>query len=194
GKIEPASVYATDAGRNDEAVVGLSCPSATFCAAVTAGGRAMTWNGSAWSAPVVLTPGDSIALQELLYLPAVTGVSCASPTFCMAVASNGDAYRYDGSAWSAPLPIDLASAHEGTHDGLTAVSCPSTTSCTATDDLGRVLTYDGTSWSGARRIDASLGLNAVSCTGPSFCVALDDLGEALVDRAGTWSGPAFVDP
>jgi len=192
--IEQDPDYHLDVRQGDEAVSGLSCPTPTFCAAVTAGGRALTWDGSSWSAPVTLTPKDIIGIQELVELPAVTGVSCADPGFCVAVASNGGASTWDGSAWSAQVPVDVASAEQGSRDGISSVSCPTPSFCMAADELGRVLTFDGTAWSAPRRIDPTLGLRSVSCPTPSVCVALDDLGDALVGRDGTWTSPRFVDP
>jgi hypothetical protein len=69
----------------------LSCPSSTFCVAVdgllpegfVAGsgtGRAVTFNGVEWSAPLTIDSGQIIA-----------GVSCPSERFCLAVDQAGRA-------------------------------------------------------------------------------------------------------
>jgi hypothetical protein len=70
----------------DGGTVAVSCTSATFCAA--AGNRlspvgqrvplAETWNGTAWSAQQTANPAGTRGSQ-------LTGVSCISAAFCMAV-------------------------------------------------------------------------------------------------------------
>jgi hypothetical protein len=72
----------------------LSCPTATFCAAADGGagrngvpssGRGpalLVWDGSSWSAPAVLAP---VGLQA---------ISCASPSFCVAVDGAGNALTW----------------------------------------------------------------------------------------------------
>jgi len=50
---------------------------------VDTSGRAIVYNGAAWSAPEVLGHGN-----------ALTSVSCASSTFCIATDGAGNAYQY----------------------------------------------------------------------------------------------------
>lgn len=103
----------TTGGVAKAALASVSCPSASFCMAV---GRrlvctssicryralAQSWDGSAWSTFKMPTPAGS---QESYLL----GVSCASPTWCMAVGYNevqaipSDmtlAEIWDGASWT----------------------------------------------------------------------------------------------
>ena len=60
----------------------------------------------------------------------LTGVSCGSSTFCMAVDIDGYALNYNGSSWSSPSLIDSGYV-------LTGVSCVvGSTFCMAVDDFG----------------------------------------------------------
>jgi hypothetical protein len=113
----------------------LSCVSATFCVAVGstqtggrqsvaglgAGGRnprplLEVWNGSAWAARV--TPISAARGGAL------SGVSCVSTRFCMAVGSSG--LIWDGTSWR---QIKLPAVKYGT--SLTATSCAAAGECTA---------------------------------------------------------------
>jgi hypothetical protein len=191
--LEPRTLYRNDTIAGAPAVVGVSCPNASFCGAATVAGRVLIWNGASWSEPDLLTPNENLALQELVNLPVITGISCASPTFCVAVTSSGDSYNYNGRTWSKLYPIDPSSAVTGNRDGLTAVSCPSRLFCVAVDDLGRALTFNGSLWSPPRLVDPTLGLNAVSCPNRGFCMALNDLGQALAYDGKSWSPPQTID-
>ena len=62
-------------------LIGVSCPSATFCVAVDDAGDALTYNGSSWSSPSDIDGG---------YL--LNSVSCPSASFCAAVDDAGDAF------------------------------------------------------------------------------------------------------
>ncbi len=151
----------------------VSCPSPTFCAAVSSGMDSSVYRGSAWQFDTYI---DSSV--------APTSISCPTPAFCMAVNAAGDALTYNGANWSAPGHIDG-------NGGLSAVSCPSSVFCAAVDISGDVLTYSGGSWSLPEEIDSNgLGLYSVSCPTATFCAALDFAGDALLDRAGTWTAPA----
>src|SRR6202035_3209564 len=102
----------------------VSCPAASFCVAVDLEGDALTFNGSTWSTPTAVDPGNQIS-----------SVSCPSTTFCVAVGNNfapavaarrgsagpaGNAYTFHAGAWSAPVAIDP-------YGYLSSVSCPSET-------------------------------------------------------------------
>jgi hypothetical protein len=101
-------------------------------------------------------PSDVGALGDL------TGVSCASPTFCVAIDDGGNWSRYDGTGWTAPASIDTA--------GLTGISCPLPDFCMAFDSDDNMLTYDGAGWT-----LASTGFSAISfpsCASSTFCGAM----------------------
>jgi hypothetical protein len=63
------------------ALASVSCPTASFCAAVDADGKAFTYNAASWSAPL------SIAADAL------TAVACATASSCVAVDSS-EAFTY----------------------------------------------------------------------------------------------------
>lgn len=200
--------------------VAVSCPSASFCAAVGAGGAAETFTGHAWSSPVAADPGGNLS-----------AVSCPSAAFCAAVDGQGRAVIFNGSAWSAPVTVDT------TRNSLSAVSCASTAFCVAGDVGGNGFVYNGTTWSGPITINhnsnqeaiggiscvsvsfcvaagqagsieistnagggwstpiqiATTNLTSVSCRSPSFCVAVDTAGNAYSYSGSAWSSPAPVD-
>lgn len=83
----------------------------TFIGAVTLllalAGPSSAFAAGEWSAPQLVDPTFQ-----------ATSVSCPLDSFCIAVDSAGEAWRYNGSSWSGPLQIDPG--HQ-----LEAVSCPS---------------------------------------------------------------------
>ena len=64
----------------------------------------------------------------------VAGVSCTSPTACVAVAQNGDAMFFEGATWSAPHSLDA-------FGGVTGVSCAPNGTCLLVDNTGSVVTF-----------------------------------------------------
>lgn len=111
---------------------GMSCPAATYCAAVGNSGdhpQAQAWAGTSWaSQPIRAITGARSAT--------LVAVSCASATACAAVGSYTDrpgpssplAERWNGTAWARQaLPVVSAS----TTATLLGVSCPSARACTA---------------------------------------------------------------
>jgi uncharacterized Fe-S cluster protein YjdI len=157
----------------------VSCPSATFCAAVDGNGNALTGGSPHWQ-PTRIDPIAGI----------LTSVSCASPKFCAAVDTNGRAVTWNGlwlvRPWSAANPVD---PHGG---GLTGVSCATATFCAAVDGNGNALRWNGKKWSAPDRIDAS-GLAGVSCPSAAFCLAVDDAGRALRWNGSRWTAAARID-
>jgi hypothetical protein len=146
----------------------ISCASAQFC--VAAEGGPSIWNGRTWS-----QPNDTDSQGQL------NSVSCASPVFCDIVDSDGDVLTWNGSVFSAPLPIATELPATGTNaSGLTGVSCPSTTFCVAVDSIGRAFTFNGTKWSAGTLIDNGHTLTSVSCPSAAYCAAVDRQGKAFV--------------
>jgi len=183
-------------------LLSLSCVSPTFCVAVGAnhttgrmsnpgfvgGGKLRAvlevWNGTAWS--VRPTPLGAMPNSAL------TGVSCVSGRFCIAVGSTGlqiaAALRWDGSAWKR---LTLPSVKWG--PTLTAVDCVATNACTAVGsyDVNMVGIADlrplAMRWTGARFAVAKppaerdrfhgkafsnfTWLTAVSCPSRTSCLA-----------------------
>jgi hypothetical protein len=161
----------------------VSCPNASFCTAVDSHGRALTYDGSGWSAPDLIAGEGELA-----------SVSCTSAAFCAAVGGNqhGYALTYHGTAWSSPTEVDP----EG---GLKSVSCVSASFCVALAEHtvegqshGYALIYEGSSWSAPEQIDTEAALRAVSCASESFCVAVGGHDVVTYDGA-SWSAPSQLD-
>jgi hypothetical protein len=169
-----------------EGFTSVSCPVASFFAAVDFDGNALTYNGTSWSAPDSIDPPSDTP-------GSLTSVSCASASFCVAVDGAGNVFTYNGSAWSAPDNIDTVD-----DAALSGVSCPSASFCVPVDQLGDVFTYNGSSWSSPDSIYSSGGLMSVSCPSASFCAAVGGTlvgGSALTYDGSSWSAPhTFISP
>jgi hypothetical protein len=200
---------------NTDQIEALSCPSDSFCMAVSAVGLAYTYSTSGWSASA-----DAASPIPLVQ------VSCASTTFCVAVSSTGRAYFYNGS-WAGPAILNasgsmddvtcpigttfcLALGSNGsyytTHGGATWTgattldagnasvgSCASATSCMVTFGT-RIFVLGGTSWKQSAAPAGPLhGFTySVSCPTRSYCVAVDWSGAYLVYNGKTWSSPQTI--
>jgi hypothetical protein len=179
---------------------GISCTSPTFCFAAgslfigdssgnLAGLKTVLeqWNGKAWSIVASPTPKGSSASE-------LRGVSCTSPSACVAVGDQSlkirppGSYaigsvtlteRWDGKTWTV---VPSPSPEIGAGAELASVSCTSKTNCLAAGsyaegDVGRpgLLTerWNGKSWTlqashtPNRSYTALLG---VSCTGTTSCM------------------------
>jgi hypothetical protein len=198
------------AGSTAATLTSISCSGRDFCLTLgtyLAAGASypaytpygFVWRGARWSLTMLPQPAGSPGMQ-------VNGLSCASPTSCLAVgysfttsATAGVTEHWDGSAWtdfSGPI-ID-------------AVSCVAATGCTG---VGRVETpppdanesvvvahWGGASWIPVATLasgdieDDSYGPLQISCVGASCMVAggvSDDLADifpvAWHRDGGTWS-------
>jgi hypothetical protein len=195
--------------------IDLSCASKTFCVAVgedvasASEGEGLkplieSWNGTRWSK--MQGPTGS-GVESLL-----TGVSCASEDFCVAVGSEVPSTTsskttekpliesWNGNTWTAsPSPAT------GQHVALlTGVSCVSVKFCTAVGADGLLTTkklkiealiesFDGKSWSTTPNPDSSANpseLVSVSCGSQSACAAVG-LGEtgSLIE---SWNGSRWA--
>ena len=144
--------------------------SATDGVAPTLGADAATWTVPRW-----LESTGSFA-----------SVSCSTRVLCTAVDASGDAFIYDGSAWT-------AIAVEGS-SGLRSVSCATGRFCVAVDSRGSALTYNGSRWSGpVLPITAIDGpLDSLSCPSRRFCAAIDGFGHAVTFDGTHWAPPQAV--
>jgi hypothetical protein len=193
---------------------GVSCPTASFCAAVgtwSNGTAQLTlvahWNGKAWAVAASPNPSVSYGSDNRLY-----GVSCASASNCFAVgtaASNGPlrtlVERWDGKKWAIVASPNPKGA---THSSLLAVSCAGASNCSATGfwyvrpraDGGTTTTLVER-WNGAaasvvtspnpKNADNST-LGGVSCPSLAKCVAVGQYeppGKTLTERLNgqSWS-------
>jgi hypothetical protein len=157
-------VFPTDNG------VGATCVPAGGCAAVSAAGDVAELMASSWSEPsdVDTRPGN------------LTGVSCGTRTFCIAVDDAGEASSFNGVTWSAREPTGLAS--------LSAVSCVSGF-CIAVSDSGGATPYEHGTWGPATRINTS-ALTSVSCVSLKFCAAVDAANRVQTFNGVRWSAPS----
>jgi hypothetical protein len=134
----------------------------------------------------------------------LSGVSCTSVTFCVAVGnySNGSILQtlvesWNGSAWSVVSSPDLGTKG----DDLNGVSCTSASSCTAVGyyvdasnaEQTLVESWNGATWSTVSSPDDGSALNqlaGVSCTSATACTAVGDstAGGTLVE---TWNGASW---
>lgn len=145
---------------------GVSCSAATFCLATPddlSVGWA-TWNGTRWS-----VADQSPSIVDL------AAVSCASPSFCMALDffPPVKAERFTAGKWAATAELT----------GATLLSCAGTTSCVATGGSGSYRCASG-AWGPAI---AAPELTALSCRTATFCVGVG-AGTASVFNGSNWSG------
>lgn len=137
------------------------------------------------------------------------GVSCTSPSFCMAVGSIQGAKRgvalaeaYDGARWAVVPTPDVGGARD---DELLGVSCSSPAACMAVGfsrgrrGLTHPLTerWDGSAWAiQPTHYVLRGGLASVSCSSPTACTAVGGsgafpsaIGAALAERwvGGQWT-------
>jgi hypothetical protein len=167
----------------------VSCASRTFCVAVGVGhatggtdewvSRGYRWNGTSWSTGGVLA--------RYTY---VDSISCVSTAFCMAAASYGNTFRFDGQSWH-QIQDDLSL---GGRD----VSCASSTFCMGVSSESNhveAARYDGHAWGHARSI-LTIGNTEgahVSCASSTSCVAVDHYGDGRW-WTGSWkSAPSVID-
>jgi hypothetical protein len=183
----------------------VSCTSATSCFAtgdrtVGSGGNTAPlierWNGSSWS----VTTSPSPAGADRSYL---LGVSCARPTFCIAVGESDfgvrddvpdsvawDVMRWNGKAWSfASAPKPKGTTELST---LRGVTCLSASFCVAAGYYYRddgvptiVERWNGTRWSVGYNPGFIGYLSGVSCASPTFCAAVGfSSTHTLVEQLG----------
>ena len=171
----------------------VSCASTTSCIAVggyTPSGSnepeplAAAWNGSTWKLENPAAPPGAIGAS-------LGGVSCISPSVCIAVGSfsvttNGPAdtlaEKWTGTSWSI-----LNTSNPAINNGLSAISCPSATLCVAIGYVpgGAIAeAWNGSTWSTEQTpavpstpdMQTQYGLNDVSCGSATTCLAVGTLG------------------
>ncbi|HWX46343.1 MAG TPA: hypothetical protein VNY52_13615 [Solirubrobacteraceae bacterium] len=135
-----------------------------------------------WSAPLRI---DGVT--------ALTGISCATTTLCVAVDSKGHAL-VSTNPTEGPAANWSKSEIDGT-TALTGISCATTTPCVAVDGSGNVLASANPAaggWPSSPR-DAGLELVSVACAGApaSVCVAMDSAGDALASANPTAPAPTW---
>jgi hypothetical protein len=152
-------------------LIGVSCPTASFCVAVDTNGESFIYSGTTWTGPVPVNLGD--ALNE---------ISCPATNFCMAVDSSGLSYTYNGSKW-----VGLVS-----NGAFHAVSCPSANYCTSVGKGGYSV-FKGRAWSEGSALPGAYGLSSVSCPDADFCVAIDNAAGTYTFNGTRWSARDLLD-
>ncbi len=212
--LDSAASLSMSLSRNNH-LYGVSCASASFCVAVGSYSNGtvdqnlvLTWNGSSWSLDSAASLSTSSSQYNVL-----TGVSCASTSFCVAVGaySNGTVNQnlvltWNGSSWSldSAASLSTSSSQDNYLDG---VSCVSASFCVAagayyngTVDQNLVLTWNGTSWSldSAASLSTSASqdnaLDGLSCASTSFCVAAGYYTKSVAANQNlllTWNGSSW---
>lgn len=183
-------VVSPSPGTYGNQLLAVSCQTATACSAVgdyyMSSGQQHTlnetWNGSVWTQATSPSPEGSDRSK-------LTGVSCLTPTACVAVGTYitpggwiaTSAETWNGVRWTRTITRNPG-GHNGTY--LAGVSCTAANTCTAvgtyrTPSLQRktlVETWNGVSWSkvSSPNPGSTIGsaLAAVSCTSATACVAV----------------------
>ena len=206
--------HSPDTGSKD-ILASVSCTSPRFCAAVgqhsdrvhghpVSSTQVETWDGSTWT----ITPSPNPPSPEGGTRGALYGVSCTSPTSCMAVGMGFEstlAEQWDGSTWSIVATPYLGNIGV-VLSVLDGISCVSSMNCIAVgyyykgQQPGQPLveSWDGATWSFVvsptfTGPNGSNELTSVSCTSPTACVAVGfQVGpgsyETLIE---TWDGSAW---
>jgi len=174
------------AGAKYSSLVGISCISKRACAAVgmwqNSSGDYLTlverWNGKGWSIQPSPTPSGG---GEAFLI----GVSCATPTACIAVGDHGNpgnvfTEAWDGTKWS----IQSTPSLNTSDSDFQAVACSSATACTAVGfglntAGGAPYTlaerWDGSSWTVQPTLNPSGStgsfFDGVACPSATACIA-----------------------
>jgi hypothetical protein len=196
----------------------VSCASETLCVAGGGAlGTGAIWNfdGHTWTisfpghgevgavscaAPSLCVAGDDDAYLYVFdghqwgpatnpgFTRSISGVSCASTDFCMAVDGGGyEASVYDGSSWKSPMHIESEGA-------LNRVSCASPTFCVVSDEGGYAMRFDGHSWSVPVQVSAASDeASSVSCPSEIFCMAVEG-SYVFAYSGGAWPGAETPKP
>jgi hypothetical protein len=173
---------------NGGSMLDVSCVSRNWC---KAGGYhlnwqdegendAWTWDGHIWRAEPIATPDDGGSY-------AVTSISCASRSFCLAVGYA--VHRWNGQSWKlVTLPPKVQSGSRPT-----SVSCSSATSCVALSTT-HALHWNRGKWSVStlqRRKSSYHLLADISCVSAGRCMAVGSTGPGLT---GDPDAPRTVRP
>jgi hypothetical protein len=159
-------------------VTAVSCPRASYCVAVNSGGDVSvstdpTGGTSDWSTAHVDTAEGGLGEATAR----LTGVSCTSDEFCVAVDSVGNVWVSKDPGGGETAWTKTASLYNG---GLDDVSCQSTTLCVAVGGSGYVYeTTEPTGGASAWReawVDEFRRLETVSCV-TGLCLAADESGK-----------------
>jgi hypothetical protein len=191
----------------------VGCLSTTSCFFVDSNGWLVAWNGTKWTRsgkyftqPAVVEcsgPGFCVAVDRTnrVYrvwakgawgaartMPlAAADVSCSSPTLCLAVDDRGNASRWSGSSWSAPVLALTDSWNLGSR-----VSCAPGGPCMLVASDGRYRQFTGYTLTPVRTLPSGFPADGVmvSCGAPTSCVAVVDQGQWAQWNGSSWTAHA----
>lgn len=193
-------------------LLGISCPSASFCVAVgeldtIVSTTNPTGGGPAWDQARPTGAAETDCHEH--WIPpcqdpknrTIRGVSCPSAQLCVAVTGEGYVYSStdptgSGDDWRV---ADIDGDGRDTH--LLGISCPTASLCVAVSGerftSGKVLTSTNPTggaeaWK-VTQLDESLDLRGVSCGTPTLCVAVAEQGRLLVSTNPTGGAAAWRD-
>jgi hypothetical protein len=205
--VKPAwSVTEVSGSTTNRGLGGVSCLSVTSCMAVgfylsnvsfTNQTLVMPWVGYAW--------GNGFSPNSSPYEPNIlSGVSCVSATFCMAVGFHDSGVTLRGQtlveSWNGATWSIVPSPSPGAWDNvLTSVSCVSASSCTAVGYVNYsgstrqtlVESWNGATWSvvSTPNLAGQNTLGSVSCVSINSCMTVGSYGvtvnQTLVE---SWNG------
>jgi hypothetical protein len=219
----PSWLPAQTIEQHQDAIYGLSCPSATTCLAASSnpvvqdGGlsyepdpdpssilNAVSCAHGTHFCMFVDGNGGAFSYDSGHFGSVVdidgnvelNSVSCPSSSFCMAIDHSNVVFKYSGGSWDAGTTLVVPSQYASS--SFVNVSCATTAFCVAlvnTDGGVLYYTWNGTNWSSA---SAPFDTNAahtvsLSCTSTSFCLETDDIGQASRFDGTSWSTPHQVD-
>ena len=168
-------------------IIGVSCPTESFCAGVTDRGDVITSTN----------PAGGIGAWRVTHLESgdqertLVAISCPSAALCVAVDNRGNVLSStDPGAGAGAWKVAHVDRIGSFSEGVASVSCATASLCVAVDAAGNVVSSTNpargraSAWHVAH-VD-SHALNAVSCPSASLCVAVDGAGQALTstDPAG----------
>ena len=136
----------------------VSCPTATFCAAINTTGQASTWNGTSWSDPTTVLPH------------AGSGLSCPTASYCLATDTGHHAVSYTHGQWNwyRTTPVRTRVFRISC---VTAQFCVGTVN-TGTTDGGVVIRRSHGQWSSIDQV-GERGLEELKCVTTTFCAGID---------------------
>jgi hypothetical protein len=180
-----------DGEGRDTHLESVSCPNASLCVAVS---------GNRYTSGKVLSSTDpsggagawkTVQLDETLDL---RGVSCASPSFCLAVGQEGRMVASDNPTGGAGEWRELTAP--GAPENLEGVSCLGAASvfCVVGEQNGNLLSSNSPGSGGWQSVNGggSILIRSVDCISAAACVAVDDNGSVLTSTKpaggpGSWS-------
>jgi hypothetical protein len=156
----------------------VSCPSPSFCAAVTAvqsgipGGKVLTSNDPTSGRWQVTQLDGSLGFQ---------GISCGTPSLCVAVAREGRIVVSTDPTGGIPAWTEVGTP--GGSGDVGGVDCVEASPCVAGNEGGNILSSTAPAGGAATWNELNAGgsvlITGVSCPTASRCVAVDNNGDVL---------------